>query len=402
MSDNIQQDEQLTLLGVDDWDESDVFADIDPIYNNVQVTSRDWTVQTIVDQVRRGNIHLNPGFQRRNVWNDRKRSRLIESIILNVPIPEILLAEIRRGQYAVVDGKQRLLTITGFMYPEYDYWDSPKLKLKSPNGIPSPLFHLHGKKYADLQKDPALLAQFENATIRCTFISNYEQEDVLYDIFNRLNSSSVALNMQELRQALYRGEFSDFLVSATNETQAIHRVMGLVEPDQRLRDVELVLRFISISMFYKKYDGNLRKFLDESMNFLNKNKEWEAHEEQVKSLFANMNQATETLAELLGGYRYVGRRLKGQAFDKRFNKVLFEVSIFYFVALLAHGVKIDSAIHREKFMTEFFALNQDPEFSESIGDTTKGVREYRIRFTRFAELMRKVFDVELFNPFPYL
>lgn len=87
---------------------------------NLIVFSRDWTVATILNQIEQGNIDLNPGFQRRNAWNDKKRSKLIESIMIGYPIPEIVLAEDKnkRNSFIVIDGKQRLLTIAGFKNPE--------------------------------------------------------------------------------------------------------------------------------------------------------------------------------------------------------------------------------------------------------------------------------------------
>ena len=97
---------------------------------NLIVFSRDWTVETIASQIDRGNIDLNPKFQRRNAWNDTRRSKLIESLLLGLPVPEIVLAEDknRKNSFIVIDGKQRLLAIAGFVEPSKNIWDSPKLK----------------------------------------------------------------------------------------------------------------------------------------------------------------------------------------------------------------------------------------------------------------------------------
>jgi Protein of unknown function DUF262 len=83
------------------------------------VYSRDWTVETIISQIEKKNIDLNPKFQRRNAWNDAKRSKLIESLIIGVPVPEVVLAEDKdvKKSYIVIDGKQRLLAIAGFVEP---------------------------------------------------------------------------------------------------------------------------------------------------------------------------------------------------------------------------------------------------------------------------------------------
>jgi len=83
---------------------------------------------------------------------------------------------------------------------------------------------------------------FLNADVRCTIISNYESPDILYDIFYRLNTGSVPLSSQELRQVLNKGPFADYLMNITNETQPIHKVLKLDEPDPRLRDVEMTVR----------------------------------------------------------------------------------------------------------------------------------------------------------------
>ena len=86
--------------------------------------ARDWTIETIFNQINIGNIDLNPKFQRRNAWNDDKRSKLIESIIMGYPVPEIVLAENpnKKRSFIVIDGKQRLLTLAGFI-------DNEKYKL---------------------------------------------------------------------------------------------------------------------------------------------------------------------------------------------------------------------------------------------------------------------------------
>src|SRR2546428_10776086 len=95
----------------------------------ITVSSRDWTVETILRQIEQENIDLDPAFQRRNAWRDHRRSRLIESFVLGFPVPQIVLAENprRSGSFIVIDGKQRLMTIAGLYLSSYrDYWNQPK------------------------------------------------------------------------------------------------------------------------------------------------------------------------------------------------------------------------------------------------------------------------------------
>ena len=150
----------------------DAFQELDDIGNasenaNLIVYSRDWTVATILNQIEQGNIDLNPGFQRRNAWTDDKRSKLIESIMIGYPIPEIVLAEDknRRNSFIVIDGKQRLLTIAGFKNPDiYQYWTKKTPKTQRLTSS------YNNKTYDDISSDIDLLRIFENSALRCTVI----------------------------------------------------------------------------------------------------------------------------------------------------------------------------------------------------------------------------------------
>jgi hypothetical protein len=157
--------------------------------SDLVVYSRDWTIATIISQIEQKNIDLNPKFQRRNVWDDARRSKLIESLVAGLPVPEIVLAEDpkKRKAFIVIDGKQRLLSIAGFVDPTMNYWKKAELKkLKL-------LTDLNDKTYEQLKTDSALadeLREFMNADVRCTIISNFRSDDALYDIFYRLNTGS--------------------------------------------------------------------------------------------------------------------------------------------------------------------------------------------------------------------
>ncbi len=358
----------------------------------IKVYSRDWTVQTIYDQIVRGNIDLNPKFQRRNAWKDPRRSLLIESLILDLPIPEIVLAENqdKKDSYVVLDGKQRLLTILGFIDSENSkIWDNPKisgLEIKE---------NLNGKSYADLCNDELLAPErraFENASIRCTVIFNQKSDDLLYQIFYRLNSSSVPLSMQELRQALRKGEFSDFLISSTNDAlnlQPIHKVLGLNEPDRRLLDAEIILKFIAFKLFSKDYRGNLKKFLDDAMKELNKN--WTSNETQVKQLYSEFNESIEKLSLVFGNYVEIGRLN-----DKRFNRNVFDVQVLYFSLLnrdLVNAKKNDFVAAYKTF------CSTNADFLASLKSSTSTKQNYVRRFKTFEELVNQTLDTQINQPF---
>ncbi|WMT18167.1 DUF262 domain-containing protein [Parageobacillus toebii] len=368
----------------DEWNE-DIVEDLKlNNYKSIVVYSRDWTIETIFNQIKQNNIDLNPKFQRRNAWNDEKRSRLIESLILGLPVPEIVLAEhpTKRKSFIVIDGKQRLLTIAGFMDPKnIQYWKVPKLtKLQQ-----TP--HLNGKTFEDISEDPSLAdvkREFENADIRCTVISNYRETDVLYDIFYRLNTGSVPLSTQELRQVLNKGPFADYLYEATQEFQPLHHVMGLKGADSRLRDIEMLLRFISIKLFGKEYKGDLKRFLDESMRKINDN--WDLWKETVKDTHRQMNLSINRLIEVFTAEN-VGRKFIDGKYEKRFNKVLFEVQTFYFLFVNNDDLTPEN---KEELKKQFEKLCEDVTFRTSLEASTKTIAQYRKRYSLFKEYINKV------------
>jgi hypothetical protein len=352
--------------------------------SSLVVYSRDWTVETVINQIEQGNIDLNPKFQRRNAWADKRRSRLIESLLIGIPVPEIVLAEdiTKKKSFIVIDGKQRLLAIAGFVRPAMNFWDNPKLQGLSTRS------DLNSKSYENL--GPSDVRQLLNSDMRCTVISNYKKNDVLYDIFYRLNTGSVPLSSQELRQVLNKGPFADFLIEATDDALPLHKILNLEEPDVRLRDAEILLRYIAFSKFGRqRYEGNLTSFLAGAMSELNKN--WSKVEKEIRALLTNFNAACERLQEVLGEGK-VGRKYIQSGWESRFNKALFEVEVYYFSKL--PNQKISAAAARN-FLAEFKRLSVRSEFRESIESTTKTPERYRTRFELFRKMVNSSFKSKI-------
>src|SRR5271169_3531100 len=139
----------------------------------------DWTTETIVNQLRRGNINLNPRFQRRNAWDTLRKSLFVESLILGLPVPQIILAEDKgkKGGFVVIDGKQRLLTLRQFSArPEGD--DFEQLRLSGLSDRPE----LNGLTYSALQENERFSGElniFDNQTIRTVVIRGWKDERYL-------------------------------------------------------------------------------------------------------------------------------------------------------------------------------------------------------------------------------
>jgi len=352
----------------------------------ITVASRDWTVETIVRQVAQGNINLDPAFQRRSAWKDSRRSRLIESFILGFPVPQVVLAENprERGTFIVIDGKQRLLTVAGLYLSSYrSYWNEARLSgldvLKSFNRVPLDEF-LSSEKWSNEQR------QLANSDIRTTIITGFQDEDVLYDIFYRINTGSVPLSSQELRQVLNRGGFAEFLLTVTTQANPLWQVLRISSPDARLRDVELLLRLISLALFASAYQGDMRGFLDQTMKSLNKN--WSQRRHEIEDLTRELFAGVEAGLEIFG--TELGRKFTGKKPEYALNRALFEVQAYY---LSLPAVRRSALQSRDALITHSRMLFQDREFISSIESTTKSISNYRLRFGRYRRMLQDTLGI---------
>jgi hypothetical protein len=218
------------------------------------VSATDWTTETVVSQLSRGNIQLNPRFQRRDAWKRDRKSRFIESLIVGLPIPQIVLAESKkdRGKFIVLDGKQRLLAILQYWGLGEGVNNSYALTGLTLRG------DLKRKTFKQLSSDPELEADFNaltNQSVRTVVIRNWKDTNFLHTVFLRLNTGSVTLSPQELRQALLPGPFTDFVDEAAANSEGLKRLLGLAEPDPRMRDIEVLTRFLAFHSSQRSIPG---------------------------------------------------------------------------------------------------------------------------------------------------
>jgi Protein of unknown function DUF262 len=200
-------------------------------------------------------IDLEPDFQRRERWPAEKQSALIESFLLNVPVPPVYLAEDEFGQYSVVDGKQRLSAIHAFMVD--------KLKLK---GLET-FTELEGLALAELPED------LRNALairpyVRVVTLLKQSDPTLKFEVFTRLNRGGEPMLPQELRKVAYRGTFSTLIYELAN-SPFLKKQLKITSKQSpayiRMEDAEYVLRFFALRDTWKTFSGSLRKELDERM-----------------------------------------------------------------------------------------------------------------------------------------
>lgn len=380
-------EEQDQTEGLDD------LQDIDPLLvQQVVVNSTDWTTETLISQINKGNIELDPIFQRRDAWTVARKSSFIESLILGLPIPQIVLAERRdqRGRYIVIDGKQRLLSLRQFVSEpddtRFDPYTLRGLSVRSDlNNVGYHIFSTDGRWVREFNG-------FENQTIRTIVIKNWVDETVLYQIFLRLNTGSVPLSPQELRQALHPGEFVKYVDETSAQSPALRFILGNNKPDFRMRDAEILVRYFSFRFFASRYRGNLKKFLDDTCKSLNES--WGEREVDVRFKYEQFEEAVYWITEIFEENSF--RKWKDGRFERLFNRAIFDIMSYYF-SLPEVLERVDG--RKAEIKEAFIALSRnDPEFVDSLETTTKSIRATRLRFERWSEVLGRLLGLKLPMP----
>jgi hypothetical protein len=385
---NIQEDKSVELSSVGEETEDELKIDYLKKINEVVTWSTDWTIESLINQLDRKNIDLNPRFQRRDAWSPIKKSRLIESIIYGLPIPQLVLAENKkeRGKYIVVDGKQRLITLQKFCRKENDPEDHLVLKGLRNN-------KLNGLSFEELKKkSPELYELFLNQSIRSVIIKNWPSEHLLYTIFFRLNAGSLSLSPQELRHSLKPGPFMDYVDDFSQNSNEIKGILKLSEPDARMRDIDLVIRYYSFRNYVNEYKGDYKSFLDKTCEQFNK--DWQGKETLVKEQSKQLNSAIK-LSTKIFGKDHVFRRWNGRKYEARMNRAIFDVMVYYFST--AKDRKLFSKNSKMiKNVFNDYCINND-RFIKSISSNTNNLIETSTRFVLWGKVLQK-FDKSLSIP----
>ncbi|MEI7376341.1 DUF262 domain-containing protein [Dickeya chrysanthemi] len=331
-------------------DEDDLSSDVS--FKDAIVMNTDWTIDTLNNQIVKKNIDLEPGFQRRSAWDETRKSKLIESMIVGIPVPSIVLAENKekKGRFIVIDGKQRLLSINDFFSNKF-----PLRKLEMRND-------LNGLTYSNLpEQDREYL---DNNTFRSTLIRNWRDEDFLYAIFYRLNSGSLPLSPQELRKSLIGSKLLNRIESYLIESKEFKALFG-DKLDKRMRDSELILRYLSYDISLDKYAGSLKGFLDNVVLTFENN--WEDMKEIADISLQRLNIAFSTAEKIFGKDSFKKWTEEGK-YERTINRAIFDSIIRFFSQEELHEKYIDNS---KAIIESFKAVCLDSKFKEAVEKTTK-------------------------------
>ncbi len=248
--------EEQSTLEFEKIASEEIDSNSDTASYKINTYGADFTLEILSKKLNDGEIVV-PQFQRRYVWNNKKASKLIESFLLGLPVPQIFVYRDEDSQdLLVVDGQQRLKSINYFFQGVYA--DNTPFRLQ---GVKS---QWEGKLYTELsQQDQRKL---NNSILRATIFEQTDPQDKtsVFQIFERLNTGGMALNQQEIRNCVIHGEINNFLESL-NQYPKWRELLRKDLPDPRMRDIEMILRFFALYEHWETYTKPMKDFMSNYM-----------------------------------------------------------------------------------------------------------------------------------------
>lgn len=390
-NDNIEEKEFEWYEGFEPENTEDVsFTEYD-----ISASPNDFNIKTLFDFIDSGIVKI-PGFQRNYVWDIKKASKLIESIIIGIPIPQIFLFEEGKNKFLVIDGQQRYMTIYYFKkkrFPRTDkrlelrkIFDESKgipedflnnneyftdFNLQLPTTQPNQKNKFHGKNYFTL--DPDDKTTLDLRTIRNIIIKQTSPEDdnsVIFEIFNRLNTGGVNLKPQEIRTSLFHSDFYEMLYRI-NLLPRWRALTPTESPNLHMRDIEILLRGFAMLIGNETYSPSMTKFLNK-FSFTVKAYPAEniTYLEELFKTFINSFAENET----------------GLFFSKnnRFNISVFE-SIF--VACCDDAFKNKNLTVKSTTIENINNLKEDVEFVNATQSDTASQKNVLLRIRKAKEIL---------------
>jgi hypothetical protein len=331
----------------------------------------DLVVEALTDQIKGGTIFLRPlserpSFQRRYVWTDVLASRLIESILLNVPIPPCYLSQNEDFELDVIDGQQRLFSIYRFLDNQFSL-----IGLEVLTELNKLRFH---------QIPPRQQRQIKTHTLRCILITNESHPEIKFDVFERLNTNTVPLNAQEIRNCIYRGSLNILLHDVVIYPPWL-KIIRKREPDKRMRDEELALRFFAFWIHgVDSYRTPQKHWLNEAAKNGKK-----YSEPKIAELKAVWNHAIDTS---LGWFDHSEcfRRLPSVE-SRAINRALFDL-----VMLSAANIHHEKALKvRDQVRDRYeILLRENEEFNDLISRAVDHTKRTKRRFKIWNDIMKDI------------
>ena len=333
-----------------------------PLAYDIFVIPADYTLETLYTRWRNNDIVL-PNSGRGYAWSLQQASKLIESFMVGLPVPPVYLSTTDERKSSVIDGMQRLLTIFSYFdgaFPENTPHAGREFRIAGINEDNA----LHGKTFDELDEDDR--KRLRDSSLRAMTIVHNDPADRsgMYEIFERLGAGAVPPAPQEVRSCAYRGPLSE-MIGDLNALEAWRDVLGRPDPDPRMKDRELVLRYMALFHDGDKYEHPMKSFLSDFMG-------------------AHMDPGDEYLdaerRRFVATCRAVVEKLGPAPFNNRHGQLQVPLFDSVFVAFAGNGVSNCP----DNISNRLEALRADPEFCRHAGarSADAGAVRARMRLAR--------------------
>jgi hypothetical protein len=273
----VSQNDEVDTVEIEEENDESPFVEFD-----ISVSPSDPTLELLASQVERGDIII-PFYQRLFVWKIEQASKLIESFLMGLPVPQVFLYVNDEGRLEVIDGQQRIKSVTYFFEGYFgDANNENRRQVFRLKGL-SERSEYNGKTFLELSSRDQ--RKLRNSTLRAINIKQLKpslRNDSVFHIFERLNTGGTQLKPQEIRNAVYRGKIVDGL-KALSANPGWQKILGITRPDKNQKDVELVLRLFALCDVWETYEKPMLRYLNQQMN---ENKEFSSQRaERFKKRF---------------------------------------------------------------------------------------------------------------------
>lgn len=338
--------------------------------NEIRIIPQTLSIDNIITRLRNHEIDLNTAFQRKaNLWKIDVQSRLIESLMLRLPLPAFYFDASEDDKWLIVDGLQRLSTLKNFVIDKS--FTLTGLDILKP-------YDNKGLSFSELPR--IMQRRIMEANITCFLISPGTPRKVKYNVFKRINTGALSLNEMEIRNALNQGNASEYLKTFTESTR-FRELMPL--PSDRMEDRELILRCVAfMNHSYTKYESPLGSFLDMAMEKLQYIKE-----NDFKRISDQICKSIEIHTNIFGKDRF-SRSVINKQTRYKLNSALFETWIVILSQLSDNEIE-NIYNNQDLLREEYILLFSKKTFNESITTSTASRTAVITRFKEIESLVKK-------------
>ena len=330
----------------------------------VNISQITMNVSSLMERLFNNEIDLSPVFQRKkDLWDDTRQSRLIESLMLRIPIPTFYFDAAQEGEWRVIDGLQRLTAFKNFLlgYPaESSVSESGSFK-RAFTGLQY-LTEFNGKTFDELPRQ--YVRRIKEAQIFAFCVQKGTPETVVYNIFQRINTGGLQLEPQEIRNAMYHGASTELANALAQSREFLETTMYSIKPD-RMMDQEYIIRFMAFTEldYVNEYKGNIDAFLIKAMKEIN-----HYDKADLQRIENNFYKVMKYSGELFG--RFAFRRISEGGRRGPINKALFELFSVCFSELSEK--QLDKLIcQKEAFLKGYAQLFGEKDFNAAIRSGTR-------------------------------